>query len=141
MFKHSLYPGSYLARITLPIPAAHFEKTTFLSGPKYMEDPVRALEQKAEAFRIPFLPNSQIHMITLSPHCALVFLTSVPFSSRKLFQFLKIQTVNFRIRKSDMAESQSSRWSIETGEFNHLKRLILFYLYNSCFAWDLRKFN
>ena len=40
MFKHSLYPGSYLARIILPIPATHFEKTTFLSGPKYMEDPV-----------------------------------------------------------------------------------------------------
>ena len=41
MFKHSLYPCSYLARIILPIPATHFEKTTFLSGPKYLEDPVQ----------------------------------------------------------------------------------------------------
>ena len=40
MFKRSLNPGSYLARIILPIPATVFEKTTFLSEPKYMEDPV-----------------------------------------------------------------------------------------------------
>ena len=38
--KHSLYSGSYLASIILQIPATHFEKTTFLGGPKYMEDPV-----------------------------------------------------------------------------------------------------
>ena len=43
MFKYSLYSCSYLARIILPIPATHFEKTTFLSGPIYMEDPVRML--------------------------------------------------------------------------------------------------
>ena len=40
MFKHSLYPDSYFARIILPIPATHFENTTFLFGPIYMEDPV-----------------------------------------------------------------------------------------------------
>ena len=75
MFKHSLYPGSYFAEIILPIPATHFENTTFLFGPIYMEDPVSVAKILPEKINKMFLPNKLgfIDVLSTVTWCANVF--------------------------------------------------------------------